>query len=151
MKICQSDLGAICSCDALNDPKPSSNIHEQLQNMPLQTVATFHLLVCPLPYLCSCLHARCPRPEQEHETKALLTQQQSRGSRIQRCLTQVDPKHAVPQVGVQVFWCVFYGSFWVFLWFPGMDCREPVRVSQRGLIWVFLAVFYGFLGENLHK
>ena len=49
--------------------------------------------------------------------------------------------------GVQVFLCIFYGFFWVlFMVFLGLDCREPVTVSQKGLICVFLCIFYGFLG-----
>ena len=53
---------------------------------------------------------------------------------------------------VQVFfgyvWWFFLGIFYGFL---GLDGREPVRVSQRGLIWVFSGYFFfGFLG-NLHK
>ena len=44
------------------------------------------------------------------------------------------------------FLCFFLGMFYGFL---GLDCREPVRVSQRGLIWVFSGYVLWFSGPGL--
>ena len=57
--------------------------------------------------------------------------------------------------GVQGFFVYF---LWFFLGivygFLGLDCREPVTVSQKGLICVFCVffmVFWAWVVEKLHK
>ena len=48
---------------------------------------------------------------------------------------------------VKVFWGMFYDFSWVFFYgFLGLDCKEPVRVTRRGLILVFCGYFCGFPG-----